>query len=147
MPAGGARLGSGRKPATARHKGAILKAERQIAKKLPDRIADLEYLAAGGYDQDTEVWEPAGLQTITLTRTAVDAECKEYTVSETVAAFPKLPPTQLVLVKKTKTVAAPDRGANIYLADRIMGKPVAFHDLDPQGTGAGLAVRIVDVDL
>lgn len=147
MPAGGARPGSGRKPATARHKGAILKAEKRIAAKLPDRIEDLEFLAHGGYDEGTEVWEPAGLQTITLSRTQLGPDGKEYTISETVPAFPDLPATDLVLVRRTKAIAAPDRAANIYLADRIMGKPVAFHDLDPQGTGAGLAVRIVDVDI
>jgi hypothetical protein len=126
MPSGGSRAGAGRKAKSEKFVRPIDAAEKQIADrlvrkdKLPGLVDNLLFLADGHYTEVTETWEPAGM----LTTGAGLA---------TMPAFPDLPPEQLVLVKSVKTVAAPDRTANQYLIDRIVGKTVA--PVEVSGTG------------
>lgn len=144
MASGGSRDGAGRKPKREKFKAPIARAEKRIADSLPTRMEKLHYLADGGYRRPIEIWEPAGLQTIVVSQVLLDAEGKQYIVSRTEKAFPDLEPDQLVLIRKTVSFADPDLRANIYLADRIMGKPTERHEHDVDG---GIAVRVIDVDV
>lgn len=128
---GGARSGAGRKPKLQKFEAQIDAAERRIADQLPQLLDNLQVLANGGFDQVSETWEPAGL--IQISKEVVTGE---GTVSVRELAFPHLDPEQLVCVRRTRSIAAPDRAANIYLVDRILGKPTARveADVDPDGT-------------
>src|ERR1051325_9731088 len=101
---------SGRRARAEKFARPIARAEKQIVDRLPERVDRLEFLADGGYEQVTEHWEPAGSLWID------DGDAKQ-------PMFPDKKPDELVLIKRTRTFAAPDRAANIYLLDRIMGKP------------------------
>lgn len=113
---GGARAGAGRKRKLEKYQSAIEKAELSIADKLPQLKENLEYLANGGYQRVEEEYQPAGM----LMRTTTDKEGNPYQVP----MFPDKKPDELVLVKRKVTVADKDRAANIYLMDRVMGKPI-----------------------
>jgi hypothetical protein len=113
---GGARPGAGRKPKLEKHATEIQKAEKQCADRLPKTIAMLEKLANGEVEQTEEEWVAAG--TVTLGR---GANAK--------LAFPNLPPDQLVLIRKRTVTFSPDAKVNIYLADRVMGKPADGDDI------------------
>src|SRR5262245_37492327 len=120
---GGARAGAGRPRKAEKYASQIAQAEDRIADRLSERVEKLEYLANGGYEQIEEEYLPAGL---------IFVGSGEWAT----LAFPDLPPEQLVCVKRKRSVAAPDRAANIYLIDRIAGKPTARveADIDPDGT-------------
>jgi len=89
--------------------------EDRAADSLPERYEALTLLAEGGFEQIEEIWEPAGLIYVG------SGESRSL-------AFPNLPPEQLVCVRRVRSIAAPDRAANIYLVDRILGKPTAEID-------------------
>lgn len=134
MPRGGARPGAGRKPKREQFGPQIESAERRCVNRLPKNLASLEMLADGGYEQVTETWEPAGLIYVTK-----QVETKDGTVRVSELAFPEIDPTELVCVRRTRSIAAPDRAAAIYLVDRAMGKPVAAVESDVQvNAGDGL---------
>lgn len=115
---GGARPGAGRKRHSERHAGQVEQLHDLAAGTLAERYAALDLLARGGFEQVIETWEPAGLVTIQKT-----LETAEGVVRVTELAFPHLPPEQLVCVRRTVRVAAPDRRANEYLIDRVAGRP------------------------
>lgn len=137
---GGARPGAGRPRNNEKYVEQIAALSDRIADGLPDRVAALELLAEGGYEQVQEVWEPAGLIQISKI-----LETKEGTVRVTEAAFPHLPPDQLVCVRRTRSFAAPDRQANIYLIDRIAGKPTTQVEAELSGpNGEAILLRFAD---
>lgn len=129
---GGARPGAGRPRKVDKHAGQIAALEQQIADSLPERFAALDQLARGGYDQVAESWKPAGSVTIG------SGEQLQF-------VYPQLPPDQMVLVERRVSVAAPDRKANEYLIDRILGRPTARleADLDLDGSLA-LTAPVLD---
>ncbi len=128
---GGARPGAGRKRTSDKYAAQVGALHDRIAEGLLDRVAALELLAEGGYEQITEVWEPAGLITIQKV-----VETKDGTIRGTELAYPELPPEQLVCIRRTRSIAAPDRKANEYLINRIAGTPTQHLDVDtdPDGT-------------
>ncbi len=132
MGSGGSRPGAGRKAKAEKYKQPINRAEKQIVDKLPERIEKLEYLADGGYQRVKEKYQPAGL--VFREEQTVDDQGRSSTVK--VPAFPDLDPTDMVLVERTSETAEPDRAANIYLVDRIMGKPTVRQEITGEDGGA-----------
>lgn len=128
---GGARAGAGRKPNNAKYASQIAAMNDRLADALPSRVDALELLADGGFEEIQETWEPAGL--IFVTKQVVT---KDGTVSMKELAFPELPPEQLVCIRRTRSIAAPDRKANEYLINRIAGTPTQHIDLDTDPDGA-----------
>lgn len=117
---GGARPGAGRKPKKEKYAAPINRAERQIVDKLPQLIQNLQKLADGGYERVEDEWLPAGLVTI-------------GTGENMQLVYPYKDPDELVLVKRRVSIADQDRAANIYLADRIMGKPIQTNKNEVSG--------------
>lgn len=115
---GGKRAGAGRPRKAEQYAAQIAAAEARIADRLLERVDALEFLAKGGYEEVEEVQRPAGL--IQITEEVITSD---GTVNVKRLAFPDLDPTTLVTVEKKKRIAAPDRRANEYLLDRILGKP------------------------
>lgn len=126
---GGARPGSGRKRISEKYAVQVEAFHDQVVAGLDDRYAALQLLADGGYDQVSETWEPAGLVFVEMPlldqsgEPKMDANGRPIIVRQ--KAFPELDPTELVCVRRVKSVAAPDRRANEYLVDRVAGRPVA----------------------
>ena len=140
---GGARAGAGRKPNREKYAAQLAALSDRIAAGLPDRLDALEQLADGGYEQITEVWEPAGLVQINKV-----IETSDGTIRVTELAFPELKPDELVCIKRTRSIAAPDRKANEYLIDRIAGRPTAAVELSSEDGGPLFKVYVgVDPDL
>lgn len=117
MASGGRREGAGRPRKAEKYERPINKAEKQIVDRLsankdglPGIIDNLLKLADGGFEQVAEHYEAAG----TITTGSGEAAA---------LVFPEKAADEMVLVKRVVTVAAPDRVANIYLIDRILGKP------------------------
>jgi len=137
MPRGGARVGAGRPRKTDKYAGQIAALEDQIADGLLDNAANMRLLANGGFEQITEVYEPAGL--IEVTKQVVT---DEGTVTVRELAFPHLDPEQLVCVRRTRSLAAPDRKANEYLINRIAGTPTQRIEADLDGDGPLFKVYI-----
>ena len=99
----------------------ISRAERQIADKLPQLIENMLLLANGGYEVVSEEWAPAGSLYVGTGR-AVEK------------MYPGKPDDEIVLVKRTVSIASKDRAANQYLIDRIMGKPTERQEVSgPEG--------------
>lgn len=134
---GGARAGAGRLPKAEKFARPIATAEKRIADRLPELVENLFALAEGGYQRDTRRYEPAGMvyRDDYLKnddgRLIYDMQGKPIKIR--VLAFPNLPPEQLVLVEHRTETADRDRTANIYLIDRILGKPVTA--VEAQVTG------------
>lgn len=110
MPSGGARPNAGRKLKTDKFKQPIAKAEKRIADRLPELIDNMFHLAMGGYERVEEQYAPAGSLYV-------------GSGAHTRLMYPDKDPDELVLVKRTVSIADKDRTANQYLIDRIMGKP------------------------
>lgn len=89
----------------------INQAEGRIKDRLPELIDNLFHLANGGYEKVTCEYQPAGILTVGK------GENERL-------LFPDKPKDELVLVKKTISIADKDRTANVYLLDRVLGKPV-----------------------
>jgi hypothetical protein len=144
MGRGGARPGAGRKPKAETHETAIAGAEKRLADRLPVTIGTLEELADGGLQTVEEIYEPAGTIFVDATETVIDGKGNPRPVRVKVPAFPDLDPAEMVLVKRVVSHLAPDRAANIYLADRIMGKPKERHELSGED-GDAIPFAIVRV--
>lgn len=136
MPAqhGGSRPRAGRKRKATKYELAVTEAEDKIVDHLPAILDNLLELANGGYERVVEEWQPAGL--VTLTR-----HDEEKDAFYQVQAFPDKDPDELVLIKRSVSVADKDRAANIYLMDRILGKPTQKQDIDIHGKGINVTVR------
>lgn len=129
---GGARAGAGRKPKAQKFQAEIATLERGIADRLPQLLANMLLLADGGFEQVVETWEPAGL-----------IERDDYTpgddgkvIRTRVLVFPDKPGDELVLIRRTSSIAAPDRKANEYLINRVAGTPTQQLEIDPDPDGA-----------
>lgn len=107
---GGARPGAGRKSRAEKFARPIAAGEKRIADRLPELIDNMLMLANGGYERVEEQWAPAG----SLYVGSGEFQRRMY---------PYKPSDELVLVKRTVSVADRDRAANEYLINRIMGKP------------------------
>lgn len=130
MPSGGARAGAGRKPKGETFARPIARAEKRVADKLPDLIDNLFRLADGGFELGADTLEPAGSITV--------GSGKDQSL-----AFPDMDPATLVVVSQTRSIAAPDRAANIYLVDRILGKPTERQEVTGKD-GAGLGDSLTE---
>lgn len=134
MPSGGSRPGAGRKSKAQKFERPIAAAEKKIADRLPQIVDNLIFLANGGYEQVTETWEPAGLHTVGEGEAILPA-------------FPDKKPDELVLIKRTSSIAAPDRAANTYLLDRIAGKPtVPIEASGPGGEPIVFSLHLGDAE-
>lgn len=133
MPRGGKRAGAGRKSTAERFARPIAVAEKRVADRLPQTIDNLEHLADGGYERVKEKWQPAALVVLELPlrkpdgTPMVDADSKAILAKQQV--FPDAEPDQLVLVERSTETADRDRAANIYLVDRILGKPMQRQEI------------------
>lgn len=134
---GGARPRAGRKRKATKYELAVTEAEDKIVDHLPTILENLLELANGGYERVEEEWQPAGM--VTLTKHDEEKD-KFYQVQ----AFPDKDPDELVLVRRKVSVADKDRAANIYLVDRIMGKPTQKQDIDLNAKGIQVTVRHIN---
>ena len=133
---GGARPRAGRKPKKSKYELSVVQAEDKIVDHLPQILDNLLHLANGGYERVEEEWQPAKLVTITK-----HDEDKDQFYN--VPAFPDKDPDEMVLVKRKVSVADRDRAANIYLVDRILGKPTQKQDIDLNAKGLKITVEHV----
>ena len=131
MSRGGARPNSGRKPKSVTYERQIAEAEKRAADKLPANIDTLQQLANGGIEIHEDVYEPAGM--IVIDDVITDNEGREIKVKR--LAFPDKPANELVLVRRTKRITAPDSKAAMYLVDRIAGKPMQHQEITGKGGG------------
>lgn len=113
---GGARPGAGRKRKDEKHETAIAQAEGRIVDRLPHIIDNMFHLAMGGYERVEEQYAPAGSLYV------------GYGEHQT-PMYPDKPDDELVLIKRVVSFADKDRAANVYLIDRIMGKPTQQTEL------------------
>lgn len=147
---GGARPGAGRPRKRVKHAGEVSRAEQAIADQLPRLIENLLYLAHGGYEQVEEHWEPAGAITVPgILRNAdgtPELGPRGGVVRVAVPAYPDRPADELVLVSRRRTIAPPDRNANAYLVDRILGKPTETHEHSGEDGGPIKVYLNVDPD-
>jgi hypothetical protein len=99
---GGRREGAGRKTDAVRTLRAELEAEanRLICEQLPRLVANMLHIANGGYERVEEKWEPVE---------GGDPDSRGELVMQ--------------LVERKVSIADKDRAANIYLLDRVLGKP------------------------
>jgi hypothetical protein len=112
---GGPRSGSGRKTTEFNQlRSKIVSAmDRENLEMLPKLFANLLYLANGGYERVEEKWEPI----------KIPGDFAERDITPEGDG--------LGLVERKVSIAEPDRAANIYLIDRVLGKPVQAVSLDP----------------
>jgi hypothetical protein len=145
---GGRRPGAGRKPRAERFARPIAAAEKKIADRLPELVDNQFLLALGGGERIEERYETAG--TVLIDGVLLNDQGKPLTtergavVRTQVPAFPDLDPTDLVLVERKVITLAPDRAANEYLVDRILGKPTQAIEAEisgPDGQPIPLAVE------
>jgi hypothetical protein len=133
---GGARPRAGRKPKRTKYELTATQAENKIVDHLPAILDNLIYLANGGYERVEEEWQPAGL----IMRTVEKEDGTTYQIK----AFPDLDPETPVMVRRKVSTADKDRAANIYLVDRILGKPTQKQDIDLTAKGIQITVRHVN---
>lgn len=126
---GGRRAGAGRPRKADQYAPEIAQAERRIADRLPRVLDDLFKVGHGDFWEVEEEFQAAG----TLTTGSGEFETP---------IFPDKAPGELVLVKRKRRRAAPDRAALTYLVDRILGKPTAHVEAEVEADGA-LTVRVV----
>jgi len=113
-----------------------------IADNLPQLVANLIRLANGGFDRREERWEPAAIVTVEDTlrtpdgQTMFDVQGKPIRIRR--PAFPDIVPTEFVIVERRQLRAEPDRAANEYLIDRVMGKPTNVQEISDTTTNTSL---------
>jgi hypothetical protein len=110
---GGARPGSGRKRKAEKYSTEIEAAERRLADTLPKRLRTMERLANGG------------IEVTKLKRERVRVEAADGSVRY-----------EMVITEAVTEKTLPDRKANEYLINRIMGNPAQEVDLDVTSNGA-----------
>lgn len=119
---GGARPNSGPKPKPTNQLITDVNAVclARTTKWLPELLDNLKKLADGGYERVEQKFER---QTIVPPRGALDIDGK-----------PILPYEEMVLIEQKVEVAEPDRAANEYLINRLLGKPTERKELSgPDG--------------
>lgn len=134
MASGGARPGAGRPRKAEKYAAPIAAAEDRIADRLPQLLSNMLKLANGGWEQVEEEWAPARLVEI--------GQGESRTL-----AYPEKDPDELVLIKRTRKRAAPDRAANIDLINRLLGKPTTRVEVRDEDGGPLFKVYVgVDPD-
>jgi hypothetical protein len=113
---GGARPGAGRKKKAEKFAGPVAEAEKRISDRLPRLIDNLMKLADGGYERVEEKWVPADPP------------------DDDDEAAPVQSPG-LVLIERKVSRAEPDRAANQYLIDRVLGRPTGKAEVDVTSGG------------
>ena len=116
---GGARPGAGRRPKAEKYETQFAAADQRWVDKLPVVQETLEKLAKGGLKRITKKFMPAVL---VLTK-EVRYDASDNPKNVDVPAFPDEDPKKLICVQEVVETLAPDRAANIYILDRILGKP------------------------
>jgi hypothetical protein len=130
---GGYRPGAGRKRKTDKNATAIEKAEKQIRDRLPEIVEKLIELAMGGVEVVEEKHQPGWIVLVQQQakekkrerargKGAVQSDEPEGIEidAETVELH-----KELFLIERKVSYTLPDKQAAMYLADRIMGKPVS----------------------
>lgn len=115
--------GPGRPKKRDKFAGAIARAEKKIADRLPELVDNMLALANGGYERVEEHWAPAGSLWV-------------GSGDNLRPMYPDKDADDLVLVKRTTSIADRDRQANEYLINRIMGKPIERQEIG--GVDGGL---------
>lgn len=123
---GGRRAGAGRKSkeATKLREEIVAESDKLICDHLPQLIANMIKLADGGYQRVEEKFEPG-------------VSDDESTEDDKPA-----PKAGLVLVERRVSRAEPDRAANQYLIDRVLGKPKQAVEMSgPNGGSIPLSIE------
>jgi hypothetical protein len=128
---GGERAGAGRKSKAEKFGPQINKAEKRIADKLPLLIDNMLHLAEGGYERVKEKFELGEVR-----------DEKGRIVRDDKGD----PLMQLVVVERTVEIADKDRAANIYLIDRILGKPTEHQEVVGGDTKVVINIAPQDVN-
>lgn len=116
---GGPRPGSGRptKDVTKLRAEIVAETEKVICDALPQLIKNMIILANGGYERVEEKWTPRDIEVVVVPKGSTP------------------PPPELILTERKVSIAEPDRGANQYLIDRILGKPKQQVDVNDVTNG------------
>jgi hypothetical protein len=130
---GGYRPGAGRKRKTDKNATAIEKAEKQIRDRLPEVVGKLFELAMGGIEVVEEKHQPGWVvlvQQQAKEKKRERARGKGVVESEEPDGIEIDAETvdlhkELFLIERKVSYTLPDKQAAMYLADRIMGKPVS----------------------
>lgn len=117
---GGKRDNAGRKKKSEKFQTEIEVAEQRIADRLPKIIDNLMHLANGGYKRVEEKFERVEMR-------GEDGLKKRDGNGQII--------TELICVERKVTIADKDRAANVYLADRILGKPTERHEIEADISG------------
>lgn len=125
---GGTRPGAGRKKKAQTHEGAIKRAEKRCADRLPALLDTLEKIAGGGVEQVEETFELAGMIVVDDTQVITDERGNEKVAKVRRLAFPDEDADALIMTKRVVRTSAPDRAANEYLINRVMGTPTQKHE-------------------
>ena len=143
---GGARPGAGRKATAEQFESEIAAAKKRCADTLPHRLETLIELAQGGYIKRTRKMEPAALVLVEEVQRDTNGSLiydeLERPLKIKVRAFPEAAPGEMVCIEEIQETLAPDRAANIYLADRILGRPTQAVEVSgPDGGEIPLSSR------
>jgi hypothetical protein len=129
---GGQRPGAGRKPTRILFGEAVEKAETRLAKRLMITIGNLEELADGKAVVTEEEWQPAGSILVDKPLTYPNGQplvaSGGKAAMQKVSAYPDKLADELVLVKRKIVHLPPSDKVNMYIMDRIAGKPVTPTD-------------------
>lgn len=143
---GGARPGAGRKPIRETFKRQVGTTEKIYAEHLEQAALNLRILADGGQERVERKYLPAGLVIIEAPLRDVDGNPilnrRGMPILAKTLAYPLLPPDQLVLVEEKTISLLPDREANIYISNRILGTPTVHQELTGKD-GSAIAIAPV----
>lgn len=135
---GGARPRAGRKPKKNKYELTVTQAEDKIVDHLPQILDNLLKLANGGFEVVENKWMPRSAFSLGDVM-AMDAGKESEDATKAIEN-----PNELVLSERKTYYALPDRAANIYLVDRIMGKPTQKQDIDLTAKGIRVIVEHVN---
>jgi hypothetical protein len=135
---GGARPRAGRKPKATKYELTVVQAEDKIVDHLPAILDNLLKLANGGFEVVEEKWIPRSafsLGDVIAMGAGKSSDDAEKAIAR---------PDEMVLSERKTYYALPDRAANIYLIDRILGKPTQKQDIDLNAKGLQITVRHIN---
>lgn len=125
---GGSRPGSGRKSKRVRFPKESQSVDEKLAAQLDKSVRNLIKLANGGYMRKTRVMKMAGTITKPAFEVVTGPRGGKTVIRKEVPALPDLAYETLVCVEERLEYADPDRAANEYIVDRIMGRPTTAED-------------------
>lgn len=129
---GGARDGAGRKSKAEIYKSEIQTFNDACARSLAQRFDALDALAEGA-ERTEERYELALSLMVDDTKTNPSGAVVKIKRQ----LFPQAGPDEMRLVERKVITLEPDRAANEYLVDRVMGKPVQQVDLPEESNVGG----------